>query len=127
MKTKLITLCLLTFLAVQFVMPDIVSAGLFDSAKGDACAGAQLKSAGNCGADTSGLNNTIENIIDIFSVIVGIIAVIMIIVNGLKFITSGGDANKVGSAKSGIIYAIVGIIIVALAQFIVKFVITNVG
>ncbi len=46
----------------------------------------------------------------------------MIIINGLRFITSGGDSNAVSSAKKGILYAIVGLVIVALAQFIVRFV-----
>jgi hypothetical protein len=46
----------------------------------------------------------------------------MIILGGLKYITSGGDAQKVASAKSALIYAIVGLVIVALAQAIVRFV-----
>jgi hypothetical protein len=53
---------------------------------------------------------------------VGIIAVIMIVYGGFRYITSGGDATKVTSARNTILYAIIGLIIVALAQFIVKFV-----
>ena len=51
-----------------------------------------------------------------------IAAVIMIIWGGFRYVTSGGDSNKVSSAKNTIIYAVIGLIIVALAQFIVKFV-----
>ena len=47
----------------------------------------------------------------------------MIIVSAFKYITSGGDSNKVASAKSSLIYAIIGLVIVGLAQFIVNFVI----
>jgi hypothetical protein len=54
------------------------------------------------------------------------VAVIMIIVGGLKYITSGGDSNNVSSAKSTIIYAIIGLVVVALAQFIVQFVLNKV-
>lgn len=85
--------------------------------------------ASNCAAigdasDTK-LNNTITLVINIFSMIVGLIAVIMIIVGGLKYITSGGDSGKVTSAKNSIIYAIIGLVIVALAQIIVRFVLSK--
>ena len=71
------------------------------------------------------VNNLITQIINIFSVIVGIIAVIMIIWGGLKYITSGGDSGNVTGAKNTILYAIIGLIIVALAQFIVRFVLSK--
>ncbi len=67
-----------------------------------------------------------ETIVDILSLIVGIVSVIVIIFSGFRFITSGGDAQQVASARSGIIYAIVGIVIVILAQAIVAFVINEV-
>ncbi len=77
-------------------------------------------------ADTeSKVNSLITQIINIFSVIVGIIAVIFIIIGGLKYITSGGDSGNVTGAKNTILYAIIGLIIVALAQFIVRFVLSK--
>lgn len=129
MKTKILALLfILGFTVTALGTGDVAYAGLFDNAKNEACAGARLENnPSNCATtDTSGLDKTIEAVINILSVIVGIVAVIMIILNGFKFITSGGDSNKVSSAKTGIIYAVVGIIIVALAQFIVKFVIAKV-
>jgi Type IV secretion system pilin len=79
-----------------------------------------------CGEVAAGsedsVNELITNIVNIFSVIVGIIAVIMIIWGGLKYITSGGDSGNVTGAKNTILYAIIGLIIVALAQIIVRFV-----
>lgn len=71
------------------------------------------------------VNDLIRQIINIFSVIVGIIAVIMIIIGGLKYITSGGDSGNVTGAKNTILYAIIGLIIVALAQFIVRFILSK--
>lgn len=68
------------------------------------------------------VNNLIKNIVNLLSLITGIAAVVMIVVSGFKYITSGGDSGRVTSAKTTIIYAIVGLIIVALAQFIVRFV-----
>ena len=76
---------------------------------------------------TKSVNSTIENVINILSVIVGIIAVIMIIIAGFRYITSGGDRSRVASAKTTLTYAIVGLVIVALAQVIVKFVLNNVA
>jgi hypothetical protein len=51
----------------------------------------------------------------------------MIIVGGLKYILSAGDSGNVTSAKNTIVYAIVGLVIVALAQFVVRFVLTKVS
>lgn len=71
---------------------------------------------------TGRINKIITQAINIFSVVVGIIAVIMIIVGGFKYITSGGDSGNISSAKNTIIYAVIGLVIVALAQFLVQFV-----
>jgi hypothetical protein len=46
----------------------------------------------------------------------------MIIIGGLKYVTSAGDSNSITSAKNTILYAIIGIIIAASAQFLVQFV-----
>ncbi len=78
----------------------------------------------DCKSDsgTTTINNIIKQVVNIFSLVVGVVAVIMIIVGGLKYITSGGDSSSVSSAKNTILYAIIGLVIVALAQFIVRFV-----
>lgn len=57
--------------------------------------------------------------------IVGAIAVIMLIIGGLKYVVSGGDASKVQSAKNTILYALVGIVVAILAYAAVNFVIGN--
>jgi hypothetical protein len=97
------------------------------------CGGANLQAPNESGDCTNindeaseGVNDTVNLIINIFSWIVGVVSVIMIIWGGFKYITSGGDAGSVTSAKNTILYAIVGLIIVALAQIIVKFVLGNV-
>jgi type IV secretion system pilin len=77
------------------------------------------------GSGEGRLNATIENIVNVLSVIVGIVAVVMIIIGGFRYITSGGDSGNVAGAKNTILYAIVGLIIVALAQVIVRFVLSK--
>lgn len=81
-------------------------------------------SAGVPGAANPGkrIDTTIGNIVDLLSIIVGIAAVIMIIVAGFRYITSAGNQESVKSAKNTLIYAVIGLVIVALAQIIVAFV-----
>lgn len=55
---------------------------------------------------------------------IGAIAVIMIVIGGLRYVISGGDAKQVDAAKNTILYAIIGIIIALLAYAAVGF-ITN--
>lgn len=88
---------------------------------------------GNIGAcssaDATNANSQIgklaNNLVTIFSYVVGAISIIMIIYGGFRYITSGGESGAVGNAKNTIIYAIVGLIIVALAQVIVHFVLNQ--
>lgn len=63
-----------------------------------------------------------QSLVNVFSIIVGVVAIVMIIYGGFRYITSGGDSGRVGNAKNSLIYAIVGLVIVALAQLIVHFV-----
>lgn len=74
-------------------------------------------------ADSKKIDDTISTIINIVSIVVGLVAVIMIIIGGFKYITSNGDSGAVSSAKNTILYAIVGLVVVALAQIIVRFVV----
>ena len=69
-----------------------------------------------------GSNGVIRTVSNILIWVVGIVAVIMIVWSGFKYITTAGDASKVASAKSSLIYAIVGLIIAILAYAIVNFV-----
>ena len=93
------------------------------------CNGANLTADDTtCDTQTEGttankkINNIITTVINLFSLVVGVVAVIMIIIGGLKYITSGGDSGNITGAKNTILYAVIGLVVVALAQFIVKFV-----
>lgn len=56
----------------------------------------------------------------------GIVAVIVIIISGYLYVTSNGDASRVAKAKSGIMYAVIGLIVVMLAFAITQMVIGSV-
>lgn len=77
----------------------------------------------NCSDDR--LKGTIAAIVAIISYVAGVVAVIMVLVSGFKFMTSAGDAGKTASARSTLIYAMIGIAVAALAQFIVQFVLST--
>lgn len=85
--------------------------------------GACASTSGDTGA--GGIKGIAQRVTNVFSIIVGAAAIIMIIYGGFRYITSGGDSGKVGNAKNTLIYAIIGLVIVALAQLIVRFVISQ--
>jgi uncharacterized membrane protein YgcG len=72
------------------------------------------------------VNSTVGSIVNILLWVVGILSVTMIVWSGFKYITSAGDTSKLASAKSTLIYAVVGLIIAILAYAIVTFVRTQV-
>ena len=93
----------------------------------DACNG--LNQLGGTSCDKSGstpgqnaIAALVKTIVNIISFIAGMIAVILIVVSGIRFMTSGGDSQGAASARNMLIYAIVGLAIVALSQAIVHFV-----
>jgi hypothetical protein len=89
------------------------------------CTGSNLEFTENSStADCS--NSDATERINLLSAVVGIVAVIMIIFGGLRYITSGGNDTSVTGAKNTILYAIIGLIIVALAQVLVRFTLNKV-
>ena len=120
-RLKIIIAGLAVFLAMGAALPAYAA----DTAQGSVCEGVGLTSTNDECADDGGslsVNSVIHTTITILSYVVGIAAIIMIIVGGFKYVTSGGDSGKVGSAKSTITYALVGLAIAALAQVLVLFV-----
>jgi hypothetical protein len=64
----------------------------------------------------------IADILGIVYFVAGIVAVIVIIIAGYTYTTSSGDAGAVKKAKNMILYAVVGIVVIALAFVITQFV-----
>lgn len=127
-KTLLTTLTVTgTIFLPLAVLPAVASA---QSTQSSLCTGAslQISTPANCNpAAGSSLDGIIKDVLNLISVIVGIIAVIMIVIGGLKYVMSGGESSKVSGAKDTILFAIVGLVVVALAQVIVHFVLTNIA
>ena len=87
------------------------------------CSEAEKGMCATGGDSSKSLDSTVKNIINGVLYVVGILAVVMVIIGGVKYTTSGGDQNAVTSAKNTILYGIVGLVIAILAYAIVNFVI----
>jgi cytochrome bd-type quinol oxidase subunit 2 len=122
----------LLMLAPGLVVPAIggvasadITTSLCSGTNVDSTAGSGDTGCGSNGANDgqSAITSIGQKVIDAFSVLVGVVSVVMIIYGGFRYITSGGDSGKVGNAKNTLIYAIIGLVIVALAQVLVHYVI----
>ena len=95
----------------------------------DACSGIQLVDPGakcnDAAASQSAFSGILKTVINVFSIVIGAVSVVMIIIGGFRYIISGGDSSATKSAKDTILYAVVGLAVVIFAQTIVRFVITR--
>ncbi|MEO5950684.1 MAG: hypothetical protein ABIQ04_04505 [Candidatus Saccharimonadales bacterium] len=84
------------------------------------------KGVTNVGPSNTGtLDGGIKNTINVLLYIIGIAAVIMIVIGGLRYVLSGGDSSATKGAKDTILYAVVGLVIAIIAFAIVNFVVTS--
>ena len=68
------------------------------------------------------LQTTVTDLIQTLLFIVGLLAVLMIIVSGILYVVSTGDAPKVAKAKNTLTYSIVGLVVALLAFAIISWV-----
>jgi hypothetical protein len=93
-----------------------------------ACSSGDAGSSAVCTAANPSKNPVIEDlgkITLIIAFVAGAAAIIMILVGSIQYIISDGDSNKVNSAKNTIIYALVGLLVVALSATIIEFVVNK--
>lgn len=64
--------------------------------------------------------------IDVLSLIAGVMAVVMIVLSGLRFVVGAGDSASIAGARRNLIFAIIGLVIVFIAQFIIPFILSRV-
>ncbi len=68
-------------------------------------------------------SNLVKQVINLLLFVIGVIAVIMIIVGGIRYTLSNGDASNIKTAKDTILYAVVGLVVALMAYAIVNFVV----
>ena len=78
-----------------------------------------------CKSQGDDAKKTITNVINIILTILGMIAVIMIVIGGIRYTTSNGNASQTKEAKDTIIYAVIGIVVAVMSYAIVNFVISR--
>lgn len=81
----------------------------------------EQKAAAGCNTNET-IVSPITNIINTGIALVGIIAVAVIIISAYGFLTAAGDAGKLKRARDGILYAVIALVVAALAYAIVTFV-----
>lgn len=62
----------------------------------------------------------LKNIVNAGFVLAAIIAVVLIILSGIKLLMSGGDPEKVASARRSLTFTIIGLVIVLLSFVIIN-------
>lgn len=72
-------------------------------------------------------SGTLSSVLSIVFGLAGGVALIVIIIGGIKFITSQGEPQALARARNTIIYAIVGLIVCIAAFSIVSFTSGNLG
>ena len=128
---KLRTFIIVASLVLVFILAGAHKISAFD-ALGNTCdssdnsqSGIRANNSAVCseknspGQSATSTQDTINKITNIMAVVAGIMAVVYILISGLSMIMSTGDSAKLQKARESIIYAAVGIVIIALARVII--------
>lgn len=121
MKRSLIALAAVLTLAVSSLYVTVSDSYASFSVGG----GANAARGEDQPVDLFGQGGTFSKITSIMLFVIGAIAVIMIVIGGLRYVLSGGDSSQITAAKNTILYAIIGIVVAILAYAIITFVINS--
>lgn len=69
----------------------------------------------------------IKAVINVVSYFVGVAAVIGIIISGIRLTVANGDSNAIASARTGLLYSIIGVGVTIFAQIIVVYILKRVN
>lgn len=86
------------------------------------CVSEKIKSASGCGGTAEAdVKNVVQNILNSIILVLGLVAVVFVVIGGIGYMTSAGDAGKMKKAKDTILYACIGLIVTVLSFAIVNF------
>lgn len=91
----------------------------------DAACSANPGSAICSGGSGASVESVVQIVVNILLFIVGIISVVMIIIGGVRYATSAGNASSVTAAKNTILYAVVGLVVAIAAYAIVEWIVNQ--
>lgn len=69
----------------------------------------------------------LKNLVNAVFAIMGAIAVLIIVIAGLRYIFSQGDPSTVTASRNAILYAVIGLVVIIAAYAIVNFVVLGVS
>ncbi|MES2876055.1 MAG: hypothetical protein V4678_01140 [Patescibacteria group bacterium] len=84
---------------------------------------ARIPAGGETGIPVVTAENAVNGILNTVYLAAGIIAVIVIIISGMFYVISQGDPSKIKRAKDGILYSVVGLVVVLFAFIVTNYVI----
>ena len=124
MKKSIISIAIMT--CAVFGASVLSTASLSGSVSAQVSKGIDTATASEMkGKSIDGDGGLIKTVVNVLLWAVGILSVIMIIFSGFRYITSAGDASKTKSARSTLIYSVVGLIVAIMAWAIVNMVINR--
>lgn len=68
---------------------------------------------------------TIQNVINLLLYIAGILAVIYILIGGIRYVLSNGDSSAATKGRNNVIYALIGLVVAILSYAIVNFILSK--
>lgn len=129
MRLRLAAISVLVALGLMVVVPLPVAHAAWNPFGGIECGGRAQNSTvcadrSQTGDTISGVDGIIIRIANIMAAIGGMIAIIIIVLSGLRFVGSGGSSEDIAGARKALIYAIVGLVIIAIARLLVQLIIS---
>jgi hypothetical protein len=118
MKKKILSAIFSLSILASMALPTIVAAQTAEDPYGTGNLGINL-------GENADIKGTVASIINILLGFLGIIAVIIILAGGFKWMTAGGNEDKVAEARKMIIQGIIGLVIIFASWAIASFVITS--
>ena len=114
-KLKIAVVAMIVAVGVMFVVPEVTLAAPAGQIKDG------VDSIG--GGESQSLEVSIKTVVNILLFLLGAVAVVMIVIGGVRYTTANGDSSNIKAAKDTILYAVIGLIVASMAYAIVNFVV----
>lgn len=125
-KVKMVAKLALFVVMVAFVaLPALTPAPAAADTLADVVSVDDVGGAAGYSTESADLKTTIGRLIKVALGFLGVVAIIIVLIGGFKYMTAGGSDDKVADAKKWIISGIIGLAIILSAYAITSFVITS--
>lgn len=121
MIKKTLTLALVLGMMLAIIMPGASAIALDSGAE----SGFKKGISNSGGTSSSDIAGSIQDIINLLLFLAGIIAVIVIVISGLRYVLSDGDSGQASKAKNTLVYALIGLVVAVMSYAMVNFILGN--